>query len=216
MDFQAIYSDGAQSYFSTLWKRLLDSVEEDVGSAQALKVVDFLYASGSLTDCPRPLGAVKRPQRSLVFYIEDYVCMALLYGRAGRLTAFLGGFRPMQFKRSASVTSPATTTSGWRTSWSSSARYGRGRVCHVALVGFGRIVTLVGFLLPSFLPPAPFFTHHEVRVVALHETRCRLYGAIVWRHTAAQCCNESTSIGACSITAVAVYVFERVSIGVGT
>ena len=158
MDFQAIYSEGAQPYFGTLWERLLGSVEEGVGTEQALKVVGFLYASSSLTDCPRPPGAVKCPQHSLVFSIEDLFCMALLYGRAGRLTALLGVFRPGQSKRSASVISTATTTSGWRTSWSSSARYGHGRACHVALVGFGRIVALVGFLLPSFLPPAPRFT----------------------------------------------------------
>ena len=94
--FQAIYSEGAQPYFSMLWERLLDSVEQGVGTAQALKVVGFLYASSSMTDCPRLPGAVKRPQRSLVFSIEDQFCMALLYGRAGRLTALFGGFGPGQ------------------------------------------------------------------------------------------------------------------------
>jgi hypothetical protein len=43
-------------------------------------------------ECPRPPGAVKRPQRSLVFPIEIQFCMALLYGRAGRLTSLLGVF----------------------------------------------------------------------------------------------------------------------------
>ena len=83
MDFQAIYSEGAQPYFSTLWERLLDSVEEDVGTAQALKVVDFLYASGSLTDCPRPPGAVKRPQRSLVFHRRSFLYGAFVWARRG-------------------------------------------------------------------------------------------------------------------------------------
>jgi hypothetical protein len=43
--------------------------------------------------CPRPPGAVKRPYRPLAFPYENPFCMALLYGRAGRLTTL---FRPGQ------------------------------------------------------------------------------------------------------------------------
>jgi hypothetical protein len=46
--------------------------------------------------CPRPPGAFKRPYRSLAFPYENPFCMALLYGRAGRLTTLFGGFRPGQ------------------------------------------------------------------------------------------------------------------------
>jgi hypothetical protein len=48
-------------------------------------------------DCPRPPGAVKRPKRSLAFSYGNPFCMGLLYGRAGRLTALFGGFRPGQW-----------------------------------------------------------------------------------------------------------------------
>ncbi len=50
--------------------------------------------------CPRPPGAIKRPQRSPVFSIEKRFSIALLYGRAGRLTALFGGFRPGQRRTS--------------------------------------------------------------------------------------------------------------------
>ena len=33
--------------------------------------------------CPRPPGAVKRPERSLAFSYENPFCMGVLYGRAG-------------------------------------------------------------------------------------------------------------------------------------
>ena len=49
-----------------------------------------------LGPCSRPPGVVKRPQRSLAFSIANRFCMALLYGRAGRLTALFGVFRPGQ------------------------------------------------------------------------------------------------------------------------
>jgi hypothetical protein len=51
--------------------------------------------SSIFTGCPRPPGAVKRPSRSSAFSIVNRCCMALLYGRAGRLTAKNGGFRPL-------------------------------------------------------------------------------------------------------------------------
>ena len=43
--------------------------------------------------CPRPPGAVKRPQRSLAFSIENPFCMRLLYGRAGRAGRVTALFR---------------------------------------------------------------------------------------------------------------------------
>jgi hypothetical protein len=46
--------------------------------------------------CPRPPGAVKRPQRSSAFFIENLLCTALSYERARRLAALFGGFRPGQ------------------------------------------------------------------------------------------------------------------------
>ena len=56
--------------------------------------------------CPRPPGAVKRPQRSAVFFYENPFCMGLSYGRAGRLTALFGGFRPGQSGRTRSAGGP--------------------------------------------------------------------------------------------------------------
>ena len=52
MDFQAIYSEGAKSYFSSsefsmLWERLLDSVED---ADQPLAVLGAPYVSGSLEE----------------------------------------------------------------------------------------------------------------------------------------------------------------------
>ena len=43
--------------------------------------------------CPGPPGAFKRP---VALSIVIRFCMAFLYGRAGRLTDLLGGFRPGQ------------------------------------------------------------------------------------------------------------------------
>jgi hypothetical protein len=43
-----------------------------------------------------PFRAVKRSSRSLAFSYENPFCMGILYGRAGRLTAIFGGFRPGQ------------------------------------------------------------------------------------------------------------------------
>ena len=47
VDFQAIYSEGAQPYFSMLWERLLDSVED---ANQPLAVLGAPYVSGSLEE----------------------------------------------------------------------------------------------------------------------------------------------------------------------
>jgi hypothetical protein len=44
----------------------------------------------------RPPGAVERPWRSLAFSYVNRFSRGLLYGRAGRLTALFGGFRPGQ------------------------------------------------------------------------------------------------------------------------
>ena len=52
---------------------------------------DRLFTTGNYHG-PGPPGAVKR----FAFSIVNWVCMALLYRRAGRLTAQNGGFRPGQ------------------------------------------------------------------------------------------------------------------------
>jgi hypothetical protein len=63
---------------------------------------------------PRPPGAVKRPWRSLVFSYENSFYMGLLRGRAGRLTAQNGGFRPGQSTSlSAWSSTPSTSTRRW-------------------------------------------------------------------------------------------------------
>jgi hypothetical protein len=51
-----------------------------------------------------------------VFFYANPFCKGLLYGRAGRLTALFGGFRPGQC-----TTSPAHRSSGSRWTWSSTS-----------------------------------------------------------------------------------------------
>ena len=73
-------------------------------SALALSLADnFQKQRKQECYCPRPPGVVKRPQHSLAFSIESRFSMALLNGRAGRLTALFGGFRPGQVGRATIV-----------------------------------------------------------------------------------------------------------------
>ena len=62
--------------------------------------------------CRRRPGAVKRPQRSLAFSYENQFCMGLLYGRARRLTALFGVFRPGQWTPRAARASPPRSMPG--------------------------------------------------------------------------------------------------------
>ena len=65
------------------------------GARLAARLVHAVLAREHVLRRHRPgrPGAVKRPSR---FPYENPFCMGLLYGRAGRLTAKNGGFRPGQ------------------------------------------------------------------------------------------------------------------------
>ena len=69
-------------------------------------------ANPSRDDCPRPPGAVKRPRPSYAFSHESPFCMGLSCGRAGRLTALFGGFRPGQWDGTGCGTRSASNPQG--------------------------------------------------------------------------------------------------------
>ena len=66
-------------------QRMMEEVDDD--KSGAIEFDEFVHRPG-------PPGALKRPQRSLVFSIANQFCMGLLYGRAGRLTALSAVFGP--------------------------------------------------------------------------------------------------------------------------